>query len=514
MPPDHSFNVTLKQYVRDSVPAMALERVHIIFFVLLASYYVVEADDAKEFVLTLDQSNFTQTITKHDYVLVEFYAPWCGHCKELTPEFENAASILSSNEPPVVLAKVDANDEKNKDLANEYDIKSFPTLKVIKDGGKLIQSYKGPRVAEGIVAYMKKQTGPASIEIKSVEDGSTLIEGDKIVIVGVFPELSGEKFNTFFALSEKLRSDYEFAHTLDAKLLPRGDTSVSGPLVRLFKPFDELVVDFEDFDLAALEKFIEEATIPTLTFFNHDPKHHPFVIKYFSTPNVKAMLFVNFTSKSFGDFESKYHDIANEHKGTGIRFLIADVETSKGAFEFYGIREDHLPVIIINNNDKEKYVKPNIEPDHIESWLTDYKDGKVAPYVKSEPVPAVNDQPVKVVVADNFDDIVYKSGKNVLLEFYAPWCGHCKKLGPVLVKVAKSFAKDKDDDVVIAKIDATANDIVHEGFEIKGYPTLYFKSASGKLLQYSGKRTKDKIIDFIKKNKEKTAQQDSVKDEL
>ncbi|GKA00999.1 hypothetical protein Tco_0673664, partial [Tanacetum coccineum] len=82
-------------------------------------------------------------------------------------------------------------------------------------------------------------------------------------------------------LAEKLRSDYEFAHTLDAKLLPRGDTSVSGPLVRLFKPFDELVVDFE------------------------------------------AMLLVNFTNKSFGDFESKYHDIANEHKGTGIRFLIA-----------------------------------------------------------------------------------------------------------------------------------------------------------------------------------------------
>ncbi|GJU06068.1 disulfide-isomerase-like protein, partial [Tanacetum coccineum] len=63
--------------------------------------------------------------------------------------------------------------------------------------------------------------------------------------VGVFPELSGEKFNTFLALAEKLRSNFEFAHTLDAKLLPRGDTSVSGPLIRLFKPFDELVVDFE-----------------------------------------------------------------------------------------------------------------------------------------------------------------------------------------------------------------------------------------------------------------------------
>lgn len=55
---------------------------------------------------------------------------------------------------------------------------------------------------------------------------------------------------------------------------------------------------------------------------------------------------------------------------------------------------------------------------------------------------------------------------------------------------------------------------MHEGFEIKGYPTLYFKSASGKLLQYRGKRTKDKIIEFIKKNKDDVPQQDSRKEEL
>ena len=61
----------------------------------------------------------------------------------------------------------------------------------------------------------------------------------------MFKEFSGEVYNNFSALAEKLRSDYEFGHTLDAKLLPRGDSSVSGPVVRLFKPFDELFVDFE-----------------------------------------------------------------------------------------------------------------------------------------------------------------------------------------------------------------------------------------------------------------------------
>nr|XP_043608491.1 protein disulfide-isomerase [Erigeron canadensis] len=495
---------------------MAPSVIFLLFFVLFSlaitsSWHCAAGDSSKQLVLTLDQSNFTQTISKYDFLLVEFYAPWCGHCKKLIPEFEKAASILSNNDPPVYLATVDANDEKNKDLADEYNVKSFPTLKIIKDGGKTIQNYKGPREADGIVAYMKKQIGPASVEIKSAEDASAIIDEEKIVIVGIFPELSGEKFNTFLALAEKLLSDYDFAHTLDAKLLPRGDSSVSGATVRLFKPFDELVVDFNDFDLDAMEKFIEKASIPIVTVLNNDPKNHPFVLKFFNQPNAKAMLFVNFTSKPFSDFETKYYDIANEHKEKGIRFFMGDVEVSQGAFEYYGIRNEHVPVIAIDN-DKEKYWKPNIEPDHIESWLKDYKDGKAAPFRKSEPVPEVNDQPLKVVVADNFDEIVFKSGKNVMLEFYAPWCEYCKKLTPLLEKVATSLKKHSD--VVIAKCDATANDIAYEGFEIKGYPTLYFRSASGKLLQYNGRRTKDKIVSFIKKNKDKPTQQDSVKDEL
>lgn len=63
--------------------------------------------------------------------------------------------------------------------------------------------------------------------------------------VGIFPKLSGEEFEKYTALTEKLRADYEFGHTTDAKLLPRGESSVTGPLIRLFKPFDELVVDFK-----------------------------------------------------------------------------------------------------------------------------------------------------------------------------------------------------------------------------------------------------------------------------
>ncbi|KAG5525078.1 hypothetical protein RHGRI_031680 [Rhododendron griersonianum] len=463
---------------------------------IIGSSFATESENeeapSKEFVLTLDSSNFHDTVGKHDFIVVEFYAPWCGHCKKLAPEYEKAASLLSSNDPPVILAKVDANEEKNKGLASEFDISGFPTIKILRNGGKDIQDYKGPRDAEGIVAFLKKQSGPASREIKSVEDVTALVDDKKIVVVGVFPEFSGEKFENFTALAEKLRSDYEFGHTLDAKLLPR--------------------VWLQDFDVDASEKFVEEASIPVVTLFNKDPDNHPFVIKFFNSPNAKAMLFLNFSSENVDAFKSKYRDVAGQYKGKGISFLMGDVEASQGAFQYFGLKEKQVPLIVIQTSDGQKYLKPNLGPDQISLWVKEYEEGNVLPYKKSEAVPTVNDEPVKIVVADNFQDIVINSGKNVLLEFYAPWCGHCKKLAPILDEVAASFQNDAD--VVIAKIDATANDIPSDVFDVKGYPTLYFRSASGNLLQYDGDRTKDDMIEFIQKNRDKTAHQDTGKDEL
>lgn len=495
---------------------MALLRVSmfIFLFAIILSRSISKADESKskEFVVTLDHSNFTDFVATHKFIVVEFYAPWCGHCKKLAPEYEKAASILSTNDPPVVLAKVDANEEKNKPLASEFEIKGYPTLKILRYGGGVVEDYKGPRDADGIVEYLKKQSGPASFEIKAAEDASSVIDSDKILVVGVFPEFSGEHYDNYTTLAERLRADYEFGHTLDAKLLPHGDSSASGPLVRLFKPFDERVVDFQDFNVDALVKFVEETSIPTVTLFNKDPKHHPFVIKFFNSPNAKAMLFLNFSTEQFDAFKSKYHDVAALYKGKDLSFLMGDVDASQGAFQYFGLKEDQVPLIVIQTDDGKKYLKANVEPDHIAPWVNDFKEGKVQPYRKSEPVPEANNEPVKVVVANNMQELVFDSGKNVMLEFYAPWCGHCKKLAPILDEVAVSFSNDPE--VMIAKMDATANDYPQDTFDIKGYPTLYFKTSTGTLLQYDGDRTKEAIIEFIEKNKVAVAKTESRKEEL
>ena len=64
---------------------------------------------------------------------------------------------------------------------------------------------------------------------------------------------------------------------------------------------------------------------------------------------------------------------------------------------------------------------------------------------------------MQVLVAKNFDEIVNDETKDVLIEFYAPWCGHCKNLAPVYDEVASALIDETD--IVIAKMDATANDV-------------------------------------------------------
>ena len=90
---------------------------------------------------------------------------------------------MSSHNPLIVLAKVDANEEKNKDLASQYDVKGFPTINILRNRGNNVQEYKGPREADGIVDYLKKQSGPASTEIKFADEPTAFVGENKVAIV-------------------------------------------------------------------------------------------------------------------------------------------------------------------------------------------------------------------------------------------------------------------------------------------------------------------------------------------
>jgi len=192
--------------------------------------------------------------------------------------------------------------------------------------------------------------------------------------------------------------------------------------------------------------------------------------------------------------------VAEEQRG---KFLFVTIDkTDERVNEFFGVTEKDIPtarIVQLMDNGMKKYklTGDKLTTEVMRDTVAKHIAGTLQVDLKSEAVPENNDGDVKVLVGKNFNDIVKQPGKDVFVEFYAPWCGHCKQLTPKWEELGK-WAKNKPN-LVIAKMDATANDV--DAVQVSGFPTLkLFKADSDEIVDYEDAREVENMISFLEKN--------------
>ena len=130
-------------------------------------------------VLVLHDSDFDAAVAEFKYLLVDFYAPWCGPCIQLAPEYTKAAKSLKESNSEARLAKVDATVESS--LARKFKVNGYPTIKFFISGEPV--EYGGGRTGEEIVNWLKKKSGPPATTLTSVDAFKDYGSNDKAKIM-------------------------------------------------------------------------------------------------------------------------------------------------------------------------------------------------------------------------------------------------------------------------------------------------------------------------------------------
>ncbi|XP_027466431.2 protein disulfide-isomerase A2 [Zalophus californianus] len=448
-------------------------------------------------ILVLSQRNLGLALRKHRTLLVQFYAPWCGHCKALAPEYSKAAALLAAESAEARLAKVDGPAEA--ELTKEFAVTEYPTLKFFRDGQRTHpEEYTGPREADGIAEWLRRRLGPSATRLEDEEGAQALIDGRDVVVIGFFQDLQDDDVATFLALAQDAL-DMTFGLTDQPKLFQK--FGLTKDTVVLFKKFDEGRADFPvdeelGLDQGDLSHFLLMHSMHLVTEFNSQTSPKIFAARILN----HLLLFVNQTLAPHQELLVGFGEAAPLFRGQ-VLFVVVDVGADNGhVLQYFGLKAEEAPTLrFINIETTKKYAPADGGPVTAASVTTfchAVLGGHIKPYLLSQEVPPDWDQRlVKTLVGKNFEQVAFDETKNVFIKFYAPWCTHCKDMAAAWEVLAEKY-KDHED-IIIAELDATANEL--EAFPVHGFPTLkYFPAGPGrKVIEYKSTRDLETFSKFL-----------------
>jgi protein disulfide-isomerase A1 len=427
-------------------------------------------------VLALSEANEAD-VTGAEFALVEFYAPWCGHCKKLAPEYAKAAAALKDS---VTVAKCDATQETA--LAAKYGVLGFPTLKFFRAGEAL--EYTGGRTEAEIVDWVAKKTEPP---LRALADQPAVdaFVADATVAAVFFGE-AGDGAEYQAVLSAAVAAEAAaYGHVADAAVaVPSGGTP---PALVVYKSFDpENPAQFDGkFEAKAVQDFVQIEALQPMIDFKEENMHQ--IFSHSGRKLHQVLLFTDPSAEYHEGTVAAMSEAYSSYKGSCVNVMVdAAEESSSKVLDFFGIQRDQLPAVRGFDqaaNKKYESAEPvlgnagHTTAEFFSQFGRSLAAGDLPPVLKSEAEPkgGGTSSSVRIVVGKTFRRDVLDAADSVFLEIYAPWCGHCKQLAPLIEELAEQY--DDSSGVVVAKMDGTTNEAA--GLDVKGFPSLRLYSAGG-----------------------------------
>lgn len=462
-------------------------------------------------------------------ILVLFYAPWCGFCKQLKPEYAAAASELKGHS---IMAAIDVNRPENAIIRQQYNITGFPTMLYFENGHHKFM-YEGENNKNGLIGFMKNPSKPP--EKPKEEDWST-VKSDVV-------HLTSENFDTvitnepsvlvmFYAPwcghCKKMKPEYEkAAATLKAEQITGVAAAIDAtkepaiaarynirgyPTVKYFKA-GEFAFDVNVRDAAKITEFMRDPREPPPPPPPETPwSEEPSEVVHLTEETFKTFLkkkkhvLVMFYAPWCGHCKKAKPEFtaAAEHFKDDPKVEFAAVDCTKFSAICGAVDVKGYPTFkYFHYYTKET---KNYNGGRVEADFVNFMKNPLSPTVSATVTPEKMDKDDwgdyegaenLVHLSDDTFDAFISIGQPVLVMFYAPWCGHCKLMKPSYSLAALQM-KQEHIQGVLAAVDATGNPKLSDRFNIVGFPTLKYFNNGKFVSDYDRKRSAEDIKTFMK----------------
>ena len=240
-----------------------------------------ESTEAEDPVLVLTDGDFGDVVGSTRYIMVEFYAPWCGHCQSFAPHYTQAALALREANSEVKLAKLDAVAETK--TAGTLDIKGFPTFKFFRNGKPI--DYSGARSSEAMVEWIQKKISKGITEITKPGELQYISEEEDVFVVA-YTSKDSDAYSILKEVNDELE-DVKFFVVSEPELMKEYHQSPG--TIMIMKTFDDKTSYFkETLTKEKLTIFIQREILPLVIEFSQEN-----AFKIFESPIQKHFIFMS-----------------------------------------------------------------------------------------------------------------------------------------------------------------------------------------------------------------------------